>query len=137
MIETHTATPKKEMRGSLELVGKIVTSCSESKGSDVVVLELDPSGSVADYFIIVSGRSDRQVQGISNRIVEDLSQSGVKPYAVEGMEQGHWVILDFGDAIVHVFYGPDRERYDLEGLWTRAGRYVIEESAGGVKLKAA
>ncbi len=137
MIETHTPSPHEERMTSLQLVSQIVTSCSESKGSDVVVLELDPNGSVADFFVVVSGRSDRQVQGISNRIVEDLNQIGVSPYSAEGMEEGHWVVLDFGDAVVHVFYGPDRQRYDLEGLWARAGRYVVDESADGVKLRAA
>ena len=115
MIETHTPSPHEERMTSLQLVSQIVTSCSESKGSDVVVLELDPNGSVADFFVVVSGRSDRQVQGISNRIVEDLNQIGVSPYSAEGMEEGHWVVLDFGDAVVHVFYGPDRQRYDQIG----------------------
>lgn len=137
MRETQTASSPKEMKTSSKLVAEIVSSCSESKGSDVVVLELGPVDTVADYFVIVSGRSDRQVQGISNRIVEDLSQAGLSPYSVEGMEDGQWVVIDFGDAVVHVFYGPERKRYDLEGLWARAGRYVVDESAGGVKLRAA
>lgn len=137
MKETQTASLPKETMTSSKLVSEIVTSCSESKGSDVVVLELEPIGAVADYFIVVSGRSDRQVQGISNRIVEDLSRTGVSPYSVEGMEDGQWVVIDYGDAVVHVFYGPERKRYDLEGLWARAGRYVVDESAGGVKLRAA
>jgi ribosome-associated protein len=141
-IKPNSKSTKKNQLDSMKLVSKIALSCSESKGSDLVVLELQSSTSatdsfVADFFVIVSGRSDRQVQGISNRIVEDMALLGIKPYSIEGMEDGQWVILDFGDTIVHVFYGPERNKYDLEGLWARASRYVVDETSSGIKLRAA
>ncbi|MBI2347074.1 MAG: ribosome silencing factor [Deltaproteobacteria bacterium] len=83
--------------------------------------------SIADYFIICSGRSDRQVQSIAQGIEENLGAMGTRPLAVEGMSRGQWVLMDFSDVIVHIFYQPVREFYDLEGLWGHAPRVELPE----------
>jgi len=82
---------------------------------------------MADYFIICSGRSDRQVQSIAQGLEEDSTESGMRPFAVEGATRGHWILMDFSDVIVHIFYKPVREFYDLDGLWGHAPRVELPE----------
>lgn len=90
-------------------------------------MEVRDITSVADYFIICSGRSDRQVQSIAQGIAENLGKMGLRPLSVEGTTRGHWVLMDFSDVIVHIFYQPIREFYDLEGLWAHAPRVQLPE----------
>lgn len=99
----------------------------EKKARDLVVLEVRELTSIADYFIICSGSSDRQVQSIAQGIDENLSEAGHSPLSVEGAHRGHWVLMDFSDVIVHIFYEPVREFYDLEGLWGHAPRVELPE----------
>jgi len=94
----------------------------DRKACDLVVLEVSEFTSIADYFIVCSGRSDRQVQSIAQGLEDDGSEAGVKPFAVEGTQRGHWVLMDFSDVIVHIFYEPVRQFYDLDGLWGHAPR---------------
>ena len=102
-------------------------SALDKKAYDLVVLDTAALTSIADYFVICSGRSDTQVQAIADAVREHLAGFGVKPLAVEGYERGQWVLLDFGDVVVHVFYVPVRTFYDLERLWTRAPRAQLPE----------
>jgi ribosome-associated protein len=99
----------------------------EKKAYDLVVMEVRDITSIADYFIVCSGRSDRQVQGIAQGIEENLRARGVRPHSVEGAGRGQWVLMDFSDVIVHIFYEPVREFYDLEGLWGDAPRVELPE----------
>jgi ribosome-associated protein len=99
----------------------------EKKACDLVVMEVRELTSIADYFIICSGRSDRQVQSIAQGIDENLSKAGLAPLSVEGASRGHWVLMDFSDVIVHIFYEPVREFYDLDGLWGDAPRSELPE----------
>ncbi|RIL10509.1 MAG: ribosome silencing factor [Proteobacteria bacterium] len=112
-------------QAATEICSSILNSCKDAKGQDLKLLSISEISDVADYFVIVSGRSDRQVQGIANRILEDLAIRGIKPFSLEGLEKGHWVLMDFGDIVVHVFYEPQREYYDLEGLWAKAPRVAL------------
>ena len=96
------------------------------KALDVVLLDLRGLASFADTFIICSGRSHRQVSAIAEFIEHDLKKQGIKPLGVEGLREGHWVLMDYGDVVIHVFYEPVRLFYDLEGLWSDAKR--IQES---------
>ena len=84
--------------------------------------------SIADYFVIVSGRSDTQVRSIAEHVEEVCKKAGYRPLAVEGLRHGQWVLIDFGDVLVHVFYGPVREFYDLERLWSEAPRRELPPS---------
>ena len=99
----------------------------EKKARDLVVMEVRDVTSIGDYFIICSGSSDRQVQSIAQGIEENLSEAGHPPLSVEGVHRGHWVLMDFSDVIVHIFYEPVREFYDLEGLWGHAPRVELPE----------
>lgn len=99
----------------------------EKKAYDLVLMEVRHITSIADYFIICSGRSDRQVQSIAQGIQQNLSEKGISPLAVEGMTRGQWVLMDFADVIVHIFYQSVREFYDLEGLWNHAPRVELPE----------
>jgi len=99
----------------------------DHKAYDLVVLEMGGISSIADYFVICSGRSDTQVQAIADAIDESLRQRGERPLAVEGVPHGQWVLMDYGDVVVHIFYVPVRDFYDLERLWVRAPRVELPE----------
>jgi ribosome-associated protein len=99
----------------------------DKKACDLVVLDVHEHTSIADYFIVCSGRSDRQVQSIAQGIEENAAEEGLRPYAVEGAQRGHWALIDFSDVIVHVFYEPVREFYDLDGLWGQAPKAKLPE----------
>jgi ribosome-associated protein len=90
------------------------------KAEDLVVLDVEQLSSVADYFLICSGTSDRQVRAIADAIAEELAQHGEKPLAMEGYQKGTWVLIDCADLIVHVFDDDTRRFYGLERLWHRA-----------------
>jgi ribosome-associated protein len=79
---------------------------------------------MADYFVICSGRSDRQVQALSGAIIDELRNDGVRPLGVEGLDSARWVLIDFGAVIVHVFAPEEREYYGLERLWSQATAVV-------------
>lgn len=100
----------------------------DKKACDLVVLDVREHTSIADYFIVCSGRSDRQVQSIAQGLEENAAEEGIKPFAIEGTQRGHWVLMDFSDVIVHVFYQPVREFYDLDGLWGHAPRARLPDA---------
>ncbi len=99
-----------------------VTAVLGKKALDIVVLDVSGLTSLADTFIICSGRSNRQVTAIADYIRTDLKKKGVPPLSVEGLQEGHWVLMDYGDVVIHVFYDDVRRFYDLEGLWSDAPR---------------
>lgn len=99
----------------------------ERKAYDLVVMEVGQLTSLADYFLICTGRSDTQVQAITQSVEENLARLGIRPLSVEGYPHGQWVVVDYGDVVIHVFYEPVREFYDLERLWSRAPRVHLPE----------
>ena len=103
------------------------------KAIDVVVLDLRKLSSIADVFIICSGRSNRQVMAIAEHIQVDLKKHGITPLSVEGKKEGQWVLLDYGHVIIHVFYEPIRSFYDLEGLWIDAERIKTKSMGENIK----
>jgi ribosome-associated protein len=94
-----------------------------------VLLDVSNLASFADYFLICNGKSSRQVQGIADNLEANLSAFGIKPLGVEGRREGHWILMDYGDVIIHIFYEPVRCFYDLESLWSDAARVPWEENA--------
>ncbi|MDP6559661.1 MAG: ribosome silencing factor [Candidatus Binatia bacterium] len=102
-------------------------SALDKKAYDLVLLDVRGASSFTDYFIICSGRSDRQVQSIAEGIQENLVKMRICPLAVEGLTRGQWVLMDFSDVVVHAFYQPVREFYDLEGLWAHAPRVDLPD----------
>jgi len=93
----------------------------DRKAFNLRLLEVSKLSSLTDYLLIVSGRSDRQVQAIAEGVRMGLKKDhDTLPLALEGMDEGRWVLLDYGDVMVHVFQEPVRDFYDLDGLWSEA-----------------
>jgi ribosome-associated protein len=107
------------------------------KAEDIVVLDVQQLSSVADYFLLCSGSSDRQVRAIADAIAEELAQHGEKPLAMEGYQKGTWVLIDCADLIVHVFDDDTRRFYGLERLWYRAPRVEVPRVAFAIPQNAA
>lgn len=105
----------------------------EKKARNVVVLNVKKLSYLADYFLICSGTSDRQVQAISTSIEENMKKAGIMPAGIEGDRIGKWVLMDYHDIVIHVFLEPVREYYDIERLWADAPRMEVEEDATEVK----
>jgi ribosome-associated protein len=100
----------------------------ERKAVDPILFEVTGLTSITDYFLIASGNSSRQVQAIGRHLQRSMRQKGFRTYGIEGEREGQWILLDYGDLVVHIFYQPVREFYDLEGLWTEAPRVEPHES---------
>jgi len=99
------------------------------------MFEVDHLTSISDYFLIASGNSSRQVQAITHHLRRRMREEGFRAYGIEGEQAGHWVLMDYGDVVVHLFYQPYREFYDLEGLWVEAPRINLEyDDLGGAQL---
>ncbi len=138
MSRKPNVTALTEELTSQQVVQHVLDACQSAKAQDLVVLDMNEVFDMSDYFVIVSGRSDRQAQGICNKVLAELDKRGVEPVMVEGFDDGHWILVDLGDVILHVFYEPLRQHYDLEGLWLKARKYTVEESdQGHYELKAA
>ncbi len=104
----------------------IVEAALERKAERPIALDMRTLTSYADSFVILTGRSDRQVRSIAEAIVEALKAHGEPPLGVEGLDDGNWVLIDCNDAIVHVFDPETRDQYDLERLWRDAPRLDLE-----------
>src|SRR5215467_7971693 len=107
-------------------------AASEKKGLDPVVLDLREIASFTDYFVIVSGANERQVQAISDEVYESLKKLGHTSARVEGYKTAEWILLDYGDFVMHVFEQKARKFYDLERLWRESKRVELPaELTGG------
>jgi ribosome-associated protein len=105
-----------------------VECAADKKASDMVVLDLRQIASFAEFFIIASGANQRQVQAISDEIEEQLKkQLSTRPVRIEGYSTAEWVLMDYGDFIVHIFNEKSREFYDLERLWRDAGKVALPD----------
>jgi ribosome-associated protein len=100
-------------------------AAGDKKAHDLVVLDLRPVASFTDYFLIGSAANTRQVQAIADEIVERLKAQGSRAARVEGYGSAEWVLIDYGDFVVHVFEEKARKFYDLERLWRDAGRVQL------------
>jgi ribosome-associated protein len=98
-------------------VRQAVLAAEDRKAINLKVLHLEKVSDFTDYFVIASGASERQVQAIADHVLERLRAEGVRPLHVEGYQRGQWVLLDFGDLVVHVFQEEPRRFYALERLW--------------------
>jgi len=101
---------------------------SEKKVTDLVVIDVAGASGFADYLIIMSGSSDRQVISTAKHIDESLSKRNVHPLGIEGLTEGRWVLMDFGDIVIHVFLDTARAFFDLEGIWPDAPRTWYDET---------
>jgi ribosome-associated protein len=105
---------------SLEVARKIAEAAEDKKAADIVLLDVSELTSMADYFVICSGGSERQLGAIGDGIAEKLREEGVRPIGREGGANSHWTLLDFGAVIVHIFAPPERDYYQLERHWSKA-----------------
>ena len=121
---------------TLELVQAAAALALDKKAEDVVILKVDRVTSFADYFVIASANSERQVAAIASHIEDTMRRGGHKPIGVEGKDSGNWVLVDFGDFVVHLFLDTAREYYDLDGFWTDAENVEVDEPAGMATVKA-
>ncbi len=112
----------------LDHVYAAVRAAVERRAGNPVVLKVSKLTSYADYFVLLSGSSDRRVQSIAEGVRQTMKEAGVAPLGVEGMKEGRWALLDFGAFVVHVFYDEVRPLFDLEGLWADAERVEIPAS---------
>ena len=102
---------------SLELLQIAARAADDKSGEDLVALDVSGPLPLTDVFLLVTGRNERNVQSIASEIEDQLNVSGVKTLRREGRAEGRWVLLDFGDLVVHVFHEEDRMYYSLERLW--------------------
>ena len=108
----------------LEVAQFIVDVASDKLADDIVLLDLRGLASFADYFVIMSAESSRQIEALEEDLTQTLKESGVPRHRREGTPASGWVLLDFSDVIAHVFSPEEREFYDLERLWGRAPQVV-------------
>jgi ribosome-associated protein len=120
----ETAAPKTDL-APLDLARRIVELAEDKKAADIVLLDIGELTTLADAFVICSGGSERQISAIADGIVEGLRDERVKPIGREGTSQSHWVLIDYGSVIVHVFTPPERDYYQLEKHWSGA-RVVLQ-----------
>ena len=114
----------KELEG-IELARICARVADDNKAEDLVVLDVRGISSFTDFFVIMSGRSTRHVQALAEGMENELRSKRIKTSRAEGLQEGKWVLFDFGDVVVHVFYYDQREFYDLEGLWHDAPRIEV------------
>lgn len=114
-----TASSSPVINDSLDCYAKAALG---KKASRLVMLDVHSLSSITDVVLICSGQSNRQVTAIADHIKVDLKKQGIRPLSIEGLQEGHWVVMDYGDVIIHVFHEPIRLFYDIEGLWADARR---------------
>jgi ribosome-associated protein len=113
---------------SLDLARNVAGAVMEKKGDDVVILNIGTKTSFADYFVIASAGSDRQVKAIAGHIAESLKEQGVRPLGYEGSAGSSWVLVDFGSVVAHIFHESARHYYDLDGLWFDVPRIAMKDA---------
>ena len=104
----------------LDMARRIVALAEDKKAADILLLDLDGLTTLADAFVICSGGSERQLESIAEGIVRGMREEGIRPIGREGLPASHWILVDFGDVIVHIFTPPERDYYGLEKHWSEA-----------------
>ncbi|MCA9508671.1 MAG: ribosome silencing factor [Myxococcales bacterium] len=126
MATQSTLTKNSESNlDTLAFARKCALAADDKKASDIRIIDVSKLTSFADYFVICSAPSERQVQAIIGNVEDTMRKDGFKPLGVEGLETSSWVLIDFGDVIFHCFTDAAREYYDLEGFWIDAPKIDI------------
>jgi ribosome-associated protein len=115
-------------KSGLELAQICARAALDAKAEELVVLDVKGISSFTDYFVIMSGRSTRHVQGLAEIIEKEMRAKRVNTANAEGLQEGMWVLLDFNDVVVHIFYHEQRKFYDLESLWHDARPVNIDDA---------
>jgi ribosome-associated protein len=116
-------------RESLAFAKAIIEAALDKKAIEPVLIDVCGQASYADFIGVVSGRSDRQVDAIAEGVCQAMADHGRRPLGREGARNGRWVLIDFGDVVLHVFYHPLREVFDIESLWIDAPRVKLQVPA--------
>ena len=111
------------MNQSIEMAKLAYEALDEKKGEDIKIIEIGEISSIADYFIIANGTNTSQVDALVGAVEEKLGRAGFEPQRIEGIRSASWILMDYGDVVVHVFSKEDRLFYDLERIW-RDGKSV-------------
>lgn len=106
----------------------VAVAALEKKAIGIELLDVAGKIDYADFIVVMTGRSDRHVQALAQGIEEELRKRGKRPLSIEGIPNAHWVLMDLGDVVVHVFQEDARGMYDIEGLWTDAKRLPIPDA---------
>jgi len=122
-----TPARKRSSRRFPTQVQRAIAAAQDRKASDVVVMDLRAAHGFADFFLIVTGQSTRQIKAIADSIQESLAERGAKPAHVEGYDRAGWILLDYFDFIVHIFGPETRAFYSLERLWGSAERIEVPD----------
>ena len=117
--------PRPENAEALALARRAAHLLLDRKATDVVLLDVRGMSSYADYFVIASGDSERMVAATAEHVREALKAAGHRTIGTEGFDTGHWVLLDYGEVVVHVFFTEVRAFYDLDGLWADAPKEMV------------
>lgn len=110
-----------------ERISIIIKACYDKKGFDIKALDIKKLTPITDYFILVSGNSTTQVLSIADEVEEKMIKAGHEIFGKEGRESSRWILLDFGDIIVHIFHREEREFYSLEKLWADSDELVLDD----------
>lgn len=98
----------------------------DRKAENIVLLDLRPDTVIADFFVLANGTSDRQIRALKEYVREDVKEKlNTLPLAVEGEAESGWVLMDYGDVVVHLFHEDQRDYYDIEGLWNTVGQVLL------------
>ena len=112
---------------SKELAIACARAMDERRGTKITVLELEDLTTLTDYFVVGTGASRVQTRAMADRIEEVLSDAGIRPHRIEGLQEGRWVLMDYGQVIIHIFQEDERNFYSLERLWADAPALPFEE----------
>lgn len=126
MNDENAAQAPQNTIESIELAHLALDAALDKKALEPELLDVEELCSYASHILLLSGRSDRQVDAISEGIKIALRDVGYTAMGVEGKASGQWALLDYGDLIIHIFHHPIREHYDLESLWSEAKRVEID-----------
>ena len=119
---------KNQAQNGLELAKACARIALDAKAEDLIILDVQGIVSFTDYFVIMNGRSTRHVQGLAEAIEGEFRSKRIKASHAEGLQEGMWVLLDFDDVVIHIFYYDQRKFYNLEGLWHDARRIELDDT---------
>lgn len=132
-VSRESSIQSYDARRSLELALAAARTAAENRGRDIVVLDMRELTPICDYFVLVTGTSRRQLHAISEEIDDKLERDlGDRRLGIEGYQESRWILLDYGNIVIHMFDDETRAYYDLEGLWGDAQRVDLTETLRGL-----
>ena len=117
--------------GSIEKIEPYIQTAKSRKAENIIAIDVAELTSYTDVIIIITGTSARQVTSIAEHIHSTMKKQGKQPMGFEGIKEGHWALLDFGDVIIHIFDEETRNLYDIEGMWSDAPTIDLSRFSGG------